>query len=100
MTSRAALGSVSISFALSMLVPSCAFPGNLGRGQDEGVETDTAPLTAGTTLRATTNVNLRGGPSQADAVLLVVPSGGIVIIANGTPNNGYYSVSYEGTTGW
>jgi uncharacterized protein YraI len=47
----------------------------------------------------TTAVNLRAGPSTADAVLLVMP-GGAPVTLTGQSANGFSSVSYNGTAGW
>ena len=48
---------------------------------------------------ATSDVNLRAGPSTADAVLLVVPNGDAVTLT-GDAVGGYLPVSYDGTAGW
>ncbi|MDQ3781003.1 MAG: SH3 domain-containing protein [Chloroflexota bacterium] len=56
------------------------------------VSADTSPV-------ATADVNLRAGPSTADAILLVVPTGGAVMVT-GDAVEGYLPVSYQGTAGW
>jgi beta-lactamase class A len=59
-----------------------------------------AALPAGTKLRATADVELRKGPSNTDATLVVAPSGSIVTVANGAPSGTYYQVTYNDVTGW
>ncbi|MEZ4295012.1 MAG: SH3 domain-containing protein [Polyangiaceae bacterium] len=55
---------------------------------------------ATTTLTATSDVNLRKGPSTSYAVLTVVPTGASVKVVNPTPDNGFYNIDYNGTVGW
>jgi uncharacterized protein YraI len=47
----------------------------------------------------TTDLNLRGGPSTSDQVLLVMPAGAYVEIVEDLQNN-FYRVRYGGTSGW
>jgi uncharacterized protein YraI len=47
----------------------------------------------------TSDLNLRAGPSTADEVVLVMPPGASVSI-DGDPENGFYPVTYRGTSGW
>lgn len=49
--------------------------------------------------RTTANVNLRQGPSTAQAVLMVIPSGSLVALVGGEAA-GYHQVRYGGVTGW
>ena len=44
-------------------------------------------------------LSLRDGPGKDHAVLLVMPEGAIVDVLAG-PVDGWYQVTYEGTTGW
>src|SRR5699024_1770904 len=44
-------------------------------------------------------LHLRGGPSSADASLLVMPAGASVDIT-GEIQNGFLPVTFDGTTGW
>jgi len=53
---------------------------------------DTATVTA-------TSLNLRSGPSTSYSVLTSMPNGATVTINQG-PSNGWYNVTYDGTTGW
>ena len=48
----------------------------------------------------TTDLNLRGGPSTADAVLLVMPPGATVTRTGETSNGFAQVIYYAGTTGW
>lgn len=57
-------------------------------------------LTVGATLIATTDVNLRSGPSTDDAVLHVVPNGASVTVESATASGGFYKVKHNGTVGW
>jgi len=52
-----------------------------------------------TDTRTTANVNLRQGPSTAQAVLMVIPAGAKVILVGGQAA-GYHQVRYNGVTGW
>ncbi len=54
----------------------------------------------GATMTATADVNLREGPGTGYDVLLVVPMGDSVNVADPSPQNGFYKVTYQGTTGW
>lgn len=55
----------------------------------------------GSTGNATTtsSLNLRAGPSTADRVLLVMPSGASVSLT-GESQSGFLRLTYQGTTGW
>jgi len=57
-------------------------------------------LPVGTTLAATTNVNLRTGPSTSKTILHVVPDGAHVTLQQSAPQNGFYKVKHNGTIGW
>lgn len=57
-------------------------------------------VAVGDTLRSTTTVNLRSGPSTAQSILTVVPEGATVTVENATPSNDFYYVNYNGTVGW
>lgn len=63
----------------------------------ESAQTVAAPqATEGTALAP---LNLRAGPGRDSAVLLTMPEGSVVPVS-GEANNGYLSVTYDGTTGW
>ncbi len=68
--------------------PGTSDPGTVGVG-------DTATGTA----TVTTGLNLRRGPGISYAVITVMPAGASVEL-RGEPQNGYYPLSYNGTTGW
>lgn len=55
-------------------------------------ESDTATVTASA-------LNLRSGPSTSYAILRSMPNGAVVTVVQG-PSNGWYQVTYQGTTGW
>jgi hypothetical protein len=57
-------------------------------------------LPAGTSLTATSNVNLRASPSTSSAVLHVVPKGSSVTLEQSAPSSGFYKVKHSGTVGW
>ncbi|MER3487032.1 MAG: hypothetical protein C4345_14705, partial [Chloroflexota bacterium] len=65
---------------------------NLGSDAVRPSETGTARVIDGA-------LNLRAGPSTADAVVLVMPDGAAVDLL-GEEANGFLRVSYNGTTGW
>ena len=55
----------------------------------------------GSTLRTTSNLNLRTSGSLSAQVRLVIPSGVTVTTVNATqPSGGWYNVKYNGVTGW
>jgi hypothetical protein len=60
----------------------------------------TGSLPVGATLKSTTGVNLRTGPSTSNSILHVVPSGAQVTLQDSTPSNGFYKVKHGGTVGW
>jgi cell wall-associated NlpC family hydrolase len=69
-------------------------------GANDDVPAAAAAPAATTTMKATTNLNLRKGPGTSYAILLVIPSGSIVSLVSATQQNGFYNVSYGGSTGW
>lgn len=60
----------------------------------------TGSLLVGSTLQATASVNLRSGPSTSYGVLVVIPSGAKVTVAQAAPSNSFYKLTYSGKTGW
>lgn len=55
----------------------------------------------GSTLQATTSVNLRTGASTSYKILLVVPNGAkVTTVEKTSPVNGFYKVKYNGTIGY
>lgn len=68
-----------------------------GDGEHEAL---TGSLPVGTQLQTTTALNFRSGPSTSNSVIDVLPGGTIVTLAASAPSNGFYNVTYEGTTGW
>lgn len=73
-------------------------------GAPEDVTADAAELTGspavGTQLKTTSDLNLRAGPSTADAVIHVIPSGAIVTLAQSAPSSGWYKINHNGSIGW
>jgi uncharacterized protein YraI len=59
----------------------------------------TIAATAGDSLVATTDLNLRAGPSTTDAVVTVMPPGAAVT-ATGADSSGFTPVTYNGVAGW
>ncbi len=57
------------------------------------------PAMADQTMTATTALNLRTGPSTADAVILVMPAGATVT-DHGAAGGGFDAVTYQGTDGY
>jgi hypothetical protein len=91
--------------AASMLVlPACAaVPEGEGTPEEEVGKNDDAisgSLAVGSTLIATTDVNLRSAASTSASVLHVVPSGASVTVVAADPQSGFYNVKYNGSTGW
>ncbi len=99
------LAAASVVFAMSAL-PACSGGDDseelVGANEDLGTTADgiTGSLEVGTTLRATTNVNLRKGPDTSNAILHVVPSGADVTVEVADPQNGFYKIKHDGTVGW
>ncbi len=56
--------------------------------------------TAGSKLLTTADLNLRSGPSTNKSILHVIPDGAEVTLVESAPNNGFYRVKHNGTTGW
>jgi uncharacterized protein YraI len=104
-----ALLSLCFLSVLSLGVPAGCSPA--GR-PDDSTELQGAPevdseranvsgtLPAGSTLEATTDVNLRSGPSSSYGVIHVVADGSAVTLLQSTPQNGYYKIKHGGTVGW
>lgn len=69
-------------------------------GDGYAAESVLGSVAVGSTLKATTGVNLRKGPSTSDAILHVVPSGATVTAVASAPKNGFYQVKHNGVTGW
>jgi Bacterial SH3 domain len=94
----------------SLLTLSACAPGTGDAGSTEltgaeeksGADGDpiSGSIPAGSTLTATTGVNLRTGPSTSDKILHVVPSGASVTLLDSNPQNGFYHVKHNGTSGW
>jgi len=57
-------------------------------------------VAVGSTLIATTNVNLRSAASTSGKILHVVPEGDSVTVVSGTPQSGFYKVNHGGTVGY
>ncbi len=89
-------------------LPACSGGDDLGSedlvGADETVASTTegvsGSIDAGTTLKSTTGVNLRTGPGTSYSILRVVPAGSEVSVVAADPQNGFYKVKHNGTTGW
>ena len=88
----------------SCLVAAACAPIDADLGPEEGVADEDAAITGsiavGTTLIATTDVNLRSGPSTSKSVLHVVPAGASVTVVASSPKSGFYNVKHGGETGW
>src|SRR4051794_11236813 len=57
-------------------------------------------VAGGSTLIATTNVNLRGTAATSGKILHVVPEGDSVTVVSGAPQSGFYKVNHDGTVGY
>jgi len=71
---------------------------NLGAATTPPPPQGSGPGTSGTAT-TTLALNLRGGPSTADYVILVMPYGATVALT-GQSANGFVSVNYNGSAGW
>ncbi|GAC1545672.1 MAG: hypothetical protein NVS3B10_09740 [Polyangiales bacterium] len=57
-------------------------------------------VAVGSTLKTTSNVNLRTGPSTGAHVIHVIPSGALVTVVAADPQHGFYNVKHNGAVGW
>ncbi|MEP7126926.1 MAG: glycoside hydrolase family 75 protein [Byssovorax sp.] len=99
------------AFALSLLALAACAPATgepdsetITGAPEEGVSADENAISGsqavGSTLIATTDVNLRKSPSTSATVLHVVPSGAEVTVVASEPVSGFYQVKHGGTVGW
>jgi murein DD-endopeptidase MepM/ murein hydrolase activator NlpD len=99
-----------VSFPLPALLVAIALSGCSSAPPDDGTSSTgaeelsqaavTEDVPIGTVLEATTDVNLRTGPSTSDRILRVVPAGARVTVKQAAPSNGFYKIDYAGTVGW
>lgn len=95
------VGMLSTSACTAGSVTSSDVESDLVQGADElNGSPNNPPLDVGTKLRTTDGVNFRTKPSISSSILRVVPSGSIVAVAQTNPENGFYRVKHNGTTGW
>ena len=99
---------IGSTWSRSALVVSSCLLGSLGcadvgsgdaPGSADDTTTESSAVTArfpaGSTLRTTTALNLRAGPSSADAIRTVMPADATVTLATDPgPTNGFYHVRY------
>ena len=71
-----------------------------------GAATIAAPLSGmaqsadGAVVYAVTDLNLRKGPGNTDAIFMTVPAGAELQLASGEATDEYIPVSYNGANGW
>ncbi len=53
-----------------------------------------------TSMVATADVNLRKGPDTSYSIVTVVPTGATVTVLDPAPQNGFYNIEYQGSSGW
>src|SRR5689334_10030889 len=63
------------------------------------VKTEGTDAAAGGSLKTTSALNLRSGPSTSHRILLVIPKGAHVVDL-GEQRNGFRKVTYANTRGW
>ncbi|HVY49749.1 MAG TPA: SH3 domain-containing protein [Minicystis sp.] len=97
-----ALVALPLAFAGCMAGTSNVDSDELHGAPEVGSGTDglSGAVPVGSTLKATTSVNLRSGPSTSNAILHVVPAGATVTVVSSNPTNGFYQVNHGGTVGW
>ena len=99
------------AFAISLLALAACAPAApdvdseaITGAPEEGVSMDEDALSGaqpvGSTLIATTDVNLRKTPSTSAAILHVVPTGASVTVVTAEPQSGFYQIKHNGTIGW
>jgi uncharacterized protein YraI len=95
----------AVALGMSML-PACSGDDSseelIGANEDLGSTSEgvAGTIAVGTTLKSTTDVNLRNGPGTTYSVLHVVPSGAKVTVEAADPKNGFYKIKHDGTVGW
>lgn len=93
-------------FALAACAPAApdvdsdAITGAPEEGVSAGEDALSGAQPVGSTLIATTDVNLRKSPSTSATILHVVPSGAEVTVVAADPQSGFYQVKHNGTVGW
>ncbi len=103
-----AVGLAALTVLLSLLIGcSPAAPGDSREvvgAEDNVAYSDDAVsggVPIGTEMVATADLNFRTGPSTNNAVLRVLPNGThVVTVDQTTPQNGFYKIKQNGTTGW
>jgi len=98
--------SLTLSLCAALLLGGCG-EGVLELSEESAAPEDVAETqsslsspVAGGTIRSTTAVNLRTGPSTGYAVIRVVAAGDTATLISATPSGGFYRVSHRGTAGW
>ncbi|MFO0596538.1 MAG: SH3 domain-containing protein [Myxococcaceae bacterium] len=101
---------VVLASTLSLLgcagtVGSTEADGTMLQGADEATGTISSELSAGvplgSTLKTTSNLNLRTSASMSGTIRLVIPQGATVTTVNtAQPSGGWYNVKYNGVVGW
>jgi hypothetical protein len=76
------------------------FDPSSGPSTVEQTSSTIAQVANGTQAKTTGSLNLRQGPSVSTAILDVIPGGTTITITQGTPQNGFYGVSYDGLDGF
>lgn len=80
--------------------PSPMMPGT-GAGGGGGSTGLSGAVAVGSSLRTTIELNVRTGPGTSNGIRMVLPEGANLISVNtGSPENGWYNVSYNGVEGW
>ncbi|WP_170319259.1 SH3 domain-containing protein [Polyangium spumosum] len=101
--SMAAAAAVALGMSI---LPACSGDDSsedlIGANEDIGSTSEgvAGTIAVGTTLKSTTNVNLRTGPGTSYKILHVVPSGAKVTVEAKDPKNGFYKIKHDGTVGW
>ena len=101
-----AAATVASLFSLSACAPDSGDPDSdeLTGAPEENVANNedavSGSVAVGSTLIATTDVNLRKSASTSASILHVVPNGSKVTVVESAPQNGFYKVKHNGTTGW
>jgi hypothetical protein len=100
----AVLGGMTVA-ACAGTATDTAADSELLRGANEDTATISSELTGGvaigSTLKTTSDLNLRTGASLENRVRLVMPAGATVTTINrSTPSGSWYNIRYNGIEGW
>src|SRR5262249_38306139 len=88
-----------LASSLCACAPESTFLDGTNEEAGAGGDALSEPVPVGSTLIATTDVNLRSGASTSNSILHVIPNGDSVTVVEATVQGGFYHVQHKGVTG-